>query len=409
MKKTVNPPNRASAATQAVSRETVPADCANLPFSPMRSRFVSYWFLIAFVVVTCGVVSEASAQTITAGDETVGECDCTVTVTVTLDGAVTGGFSVALSTSRFNSTATPVSDYIVDSGTVLEFMGTSGEEQTYTVTIIDDSTVEEDETFSVLIIPRQTGINVSNVGSVSTVTITDNDTAMFDAGTTIDDQIYVIGTKAITPLTLPAARDIDTRLAPLTYTLTQKTSFPAGLTLPPALTFNPAPTDRTLSGELPTDTTAANFDLAYTVTDSGAPSSSATLTFSVRIVHSMTATPNTATTFSLDDVGGSTGNNLRLTLPFGHGVTEVTVGVHDPTNTPASGIAFSGVSMDIAIVGTLTTAATVCLSTAGVPARRIPALYHLPDADWEEIGDDTGTIDNFVCGTTAAFSPFAVG
>ena len=62
MKKTVNPSNRASATTQAVSRETAPADCANLPFSPMRSRFVSYWFLIAFVLVACGVVSEASAQ-----------------------------------------------------------------------------------------------------------------------------------------------------------------------------------------------------------------------------------------------------------------------------------------------------------------------------------------------------------
>ena len=143
--------------------------------------------MLAFLLLPAS--GESLAQTITVEDETVGEGDGTVTVTATLDVAVPGGFSIGLSTNVFNSTATLDSDYISDSsGSVLNFTGNAGETQTYTVTIIDDSTVEEDETFSVLIQPREAGINVSNVGGVSTVTITDNDTATVTLGPeTVDE------------------------------------------------------------------------------------------------------------------------------------------------------------------------------------------------------------------------------
>ena len=56
------------------------------------------------------------------------------------------------------------------------------------------------------------------------------------------------------------------------------------------------------------------------------------------------------------------------------------------------------------------TAATVCLSTAGVSEGQA-TLYHWTGnpAAWEEIGIDTSTQPGFVCGKTTTFSPFAVG
>ena len=122
---------------------------------------------------------------------------------------------------------------------------------------------------------------------------------------------------------------------------------------------------------------------------------------------------------------------MRLFLPEGHSVRDVVVTTYDLTADavpPASGgVTFSGATMDLALTfggdipGTggspiislpMGTTATVCLSTASVPERRIPELYHLPTAAataWETIGDDTGIIDDFVCGDTDTFSPFAVG
>ena len=91
----------------------------------------------------------------------------------------------------------------------------------------------------------------------------------------------------------------------------------------------------------------------------------------------------------------------------------MTVGTYDlsAVDTPVAParVVFSGVTMDIA--SSTATAATVCLSTADVPADRDPILYHLADpaSPWQEIGRDTTTREDFVCGPTASFSPFAVG
>ena len=137
--------------------------------------------MLAFLLLPAS--GESLAQTITAGDETVGEGDGTVTVTVTLDVAVPGGFGILLFTSTgLNATATTDSDFTQDLGTALNFIGTPGETQTYTVSITDDSTVEEDEFFFIVIQSLRPGVNVSNVNSASTVTITDNDTATVTLG-----------------------------------------------------------------------------------------------------------------------------------------------------------------------------------------------------------------------------------
>ena len=103
-------------------------------------------------------------------------------------------------------------------------------------------------------------------------------------------------------------------------------------------------------------------------------------------------------------------------LPADHTVTEVTVnlGTYTPTLSDPlpNGATYSDVSVDIELDSTLgeDTAATVCLSTAGVSGGR-PALYHWTGnpAAWEEIGIDTSTQPGFVCGMTTTFSPFVMG
>ena len=124
------------------------------------------------------------------------------------------------------------------------------------------------------------------------------------------------------------------------------------------------------------------------------------------------AADETGEALAVDNVGNDD-NDLRLFLPVLPRATTLTIGTYDLSadDTPAR-VAFSGVTMDIASTDEeLDDPATVCLSTAGVPENRDPLLYHLADpaSPWQEIGSDTTTREDFVCGPTDTFSPFAVG
>ena len=89
--------------------------------------------------------------------------------TVTLDGPVTGGFTVDVSFSDIS--ATGGTDYD-NSAAMLTFAGTANEMQTFTVTTTTDTGIEGDETFTVNL-------------SASTVNVDDSDTGI---GTIIDVQ-----------------------------------------------------------------------------------------------------------------------------------------------------------------------------------------------------------------------------
>ena len=122
----------------------------------------------------------------------------------------------------------------------------------------------------------------------------------------------------------------------------------------------------------------------------------------------------TGKTIAVNNVGGMSNNDLLLFLPALTEATTFTVDTYDPLaeGTPAPArVTFSGVTMDIAIIGTLAgdDSATVCLSTNGVPGGREAVLYHYIENDWNPIVSDTTKRDGFVCGTTDTFSPFAVG
>ncbi len=213
---------------------------------------------------------------------------------------------------------------------------------------------------------------------------------------TIPNQTYL--GNANVNLTLP---DASSGSGTLSYTLTDASTV--------GLAFDSA--TRILSGTTPTTPTTTT--LTYTATDTAADTASLVFTVTVVAVAGDGTAAYSDGALAVNDVGGAN-NDMRLILPPGNSVSDVAVTFYDPSTSTIAvpdGVTFSGVAMDIALTPALptNTPATVCLSTVGATGR--PALYHLsasPTA-WEAIGSETGRFPGFVCGTTTAFSPFAVG
>lgn len=89
--------------------------------------------------------------------------------TVTLTGAVQGGFTLPVSSS--NGTATAGFDYsAIAGGTNLSFSGTAGETRTVSVAVNGDNVVEANETFNVLLgTPSNAQIGVSDNSGLGTI------------------------------------------------------------------------------------------------------------------------------------------------------------------------------------------------------------------------------------------------
>jgi gliding motility-associated-like protein len=111
--------------------------------------------------------SQACSATVTIADVSANEDDGAITVTLTSDAFVVGGFTVDISTS--NGTAEAGMDYTAVIAETITFAGTVGETQSFTITPTADSNVESDETLTV---------SISNLvtDAANTVTITDEAT-----------------------------------------------------------------------------------------------------------------------------------------------------------------------------------------------------------------------------------------
>ncbi len=103
--------------------------------------------------------------------------------TVTSSNAVQGGFAVNFATADGTAVAGPPNlDYTTKTGT-LNFVGTAGESQTFSVPVTADTTVELDETFTAslnTVAPTDAGIPTAKfvITSVSTGTIRNDDVAV---------------------------------------------------------------------------------------------------------------------------------------------------------------------------------------------------------------------------------------
>ena len=126
-------------------------------------------------------ITDNDTATLTVDDITVDESAGTAMLTVTVDNAVDGGFTVDFATA--DDTAVQPGDYTATTGT-LNFVGNAGETQTFTVPIIDDALIEAAESFNVTLSnPSNASVDSTDTAAVS---ITDNDAAAL----TIDDVTF---------------------------------------------------------------------------------------------------------------------------------------------------------------------------------------------------------------------------
>ena len=125
-----------------------------------------------FAARQCSVRADlSSAPAVTIADASAAEGD-SITFTVTLDAAVSGGLTV---TPSFTNGTAASTDYTANTA-ALTFTGTAGEKKTFTVATTEDEVVELDETFTVGLAVSGTSTTVSS-GDTATGTITNDDTA----------------------------------------------------------------------------------------------------------------------------------------------------------------------------------------------------------------------------------------
>ncbi len=126
-----------------------------------------------------GTITNDDQATVTIADVSTDENDGKSTVTLSVDNAVDGGFTVDVSTAD-GSAKVADSDYTAISSQTLTFTGTASETQTFDITLGSDSKVEADETLTV----SMSGLSAATVASGdiditdgATVTITNDDAA----------------------------------------------------------------------------------------------------------------------------------------------------------------------------------------------------------------------------------------
>ena len=153
---------------------------------------------------------DGALPVVTVADASVDEGG-SMTFTVTLDAAVSGG--LAVTPSFTDVTATKGTDY-TENTAALNFTGTAGETQSFTVATTEDADAEPDETFTV-------GLSVS--GTSKAVTATDTAT-----GTITNDD----GALANVTIGDASAAEGDS----LTFTVTLDAAVSGGLTVTPSFT-----------------------------------------------------------------------------------------------------------------------------------------------------------------------------
>ena len=131
--------------------------------------------LIADASGTATITNDDSAA-VTIADISANEDDGTVTVTLSLDNGVQGGFTVNASTTDGTATTTD-SDYTAISGEVLTFVGTAGETQAFDITLGTDTKLEANETLTVAMSTLAATTLGVDITDQATVTITNDDNA----------------------------------------------------------------------------------------------------------------------------------------------------------------------------------------------------------------------------------------
>ena len=172
-----------------------------------------------------GTITDDDGATFSITDVTQDEGDTGTTIftfNVTLNAAVQGGASVNYATQ--DGTATAGTDYTTKNGT-LTFAGTTGEQQTIAIEVVGDSTVEDSETFNVVLSNAVGGVlgDSLGVGTIvnddsATISINDVTLAEGDTGTTIFNFVVTLNAAVQGGASVNYTTQDDTATAGTDYT-----------------------------------------------------------------------------------------------------------------------------------------------------------------------------------------------
>ena len=270
-----------------------------------------------------GTINDDDSSAVTVADASASEGD-SITFTVTLDKAVSGGLKVTPSFT--DVTATEGTDY-TENTSALTFAGTAGETKSFTVATTEDTDVESAETFTV-------GLAVS--GTTATVTATDTAT-----GTINDDD-----SSAVT-IADAAASEGDS----ISFTVTLSKAVSGGLKVTPSFTDVTATegTDYTENTSALTFTGTAGETKSFTVSTTEDTDVEPNETFTVGLTVSGTTATVTATdtatgtindddssAVTVADASASEGDSISFTVTLSKAVSgglKVTPSFTDVTAT----------------------------------------------------------------------------
>ena len=295
---------------------------------------------IGVVTITNDDNPSLSVEDVTVDEDVAGG---KATVTVSINRATNEEVTVEYATS--DGTATAGSDYTSASGTLTFTSGQSSDE-TFTVSITDDSADEPDETFTVTL---SSTANASISDATAVGTITDDDST---PGLSIGDKSVaenVAGGKAKFTVTLGAAsgKDVTVEYATSDGTATVGSDYTA---TSGTLTFSAGDTSKTVEVSVTNDTTD-EADETFTVTLSDATNASISDATATGTITDDDAAPG----LSIGDVSvseGVAGGKAKFTVSLGAASgREVTVEYATSDGTATSGSDYTSAS------GTLTFAA----------------------------------------------------
>ena len=281
------------------------------------------------VTGTTVTLTDNDSATVTVNDAKAAE-GSDITFTVTLDTAVAGGLTVTPSFT--DVTATEGTDYD-ENTTALSFSGNAAETKTFTVSTLQDTVVEGDETFTV-------GLSVSGTTLTGSITSTDTGTGTIETGSENN-----VDTATLT-IDDASASEGDG----ITFTVTLSEAVQGGLTVTPSYTNGTA-----ASGDYTTNTTALTFTgtkgetKTFTVSTTEDAVLEADETFTVSLTVSGTTLSDSITstdtgtgtidnddsaTVTVNDASADEGNNMTFTVTLSEAVQgglTVTPGFTDVT------------------------------------------------------------------------------
>ncbi len=299
----------------------------------------------------------APTPTVTINNASAEEGDA-LTFTITLDNAVSGGFTVT--PNYTDGTATEGTDY-TENIQVISFTGTVNETKTFAVSTTEDDVVEADETFTV-------GLTIS--GTSETITATDTGT-----GTIVNDDVAPTPTVTINNA---SAEEGDA----LTFTVTLDKAVTGGFTITPNYTDGTATkgTDYTENTQAITFTGTANETKTFAVSTTEDNVVEADETFTVGLTVSGTSETITATdtgtgtiinddvaptpTVSINNASADEGDALPFTITLDNAVSGgFTVTPNYTDGTAIEGTDYAENIQAISFTGTANETKTFTVST----------------------------------------------